>query len=219
MRAWSLPIALLMLLGSLLAGVAASAAPEAEVVDHDDPRYEQRAEHAEEYGHDEPSLFASAPWPYVWNLLMFLVLFGVLAKFVWPAILSGLQAREQKITGDLARAEHARADAEQTLAGYKQQLADARAESQQIIEQSRGEAEKVAAGIKADAEREINAMRQRAQQDIAAAKEQALSDLYAQAATLATDVAGKILHRELRPEDQQALIEQSVNELRSSQNN
>lgn len=222
MRALLYPVMMLALLGSLLVGVSAAAAPEGEIMTHGAAmEHDAGAVAAEPHGdeHGEPSLFASEPWPYIWNLLMFLVLFGVLAKFVWPTILAGLQSREQKITGDIARAENARADAEKVLADYKQQMADARAESQRIIEQSRGEAQKVAAGIKADAEREINAMRQRAQQDISTAKEQALSDIYAQAATLATDVAGRILGREIRPEDQQALVEQSLTELRRTPSN
>jgi len=51
----------------------------------------------------------------LFNLLMFLALFFVLAKFVWPKILEGIQAREAKIRSDLEHAEQAARQAEETL--------------------------------------------------------------------------------------------------------
>ena len=35
---------------------------------------------------------------FVWNLLAFLIVFFILKKFAWPAILKGLKEREDGIT-------------------------------------------------------------------------------------------------------------------------
>ena len=69
------------------------------------------------------------------------------------------------------------------------------------------------------AEDDIQGMRVRAQAEIKTAREQAVSELYAQAATLATSVASKILHRELNAADQQRLVEESISTLQQSSNN
>ncbi|HEX7009627.1 MAG TPA: F0F1 ATP synthase subunit B [Phycisphaeraceae bacterium] len=166
--------------------------------------------------HHQPPLLSLDPGVAVWNLLIFLIVLGILGKFVWPVILKGLQDRENKIRSDLEQAQHAAAQAQATLEQYKEQLAQARKEAQQIVEQSRADAQKVAADLRDQAQREIAQAHQRAQAQIRNAKEQAIAELYAQAATLATQVAGRILQRELRPQDQQALVEQSISELARS---
>lgn len=166
--------------------------------------------------HPKPPLLSLDPGVAVWNLLIFLIVLGLLGKFVWPVILKGLQDRENKIRSDLEQAQQAAAQAQATLEQYKEQLAQARKEAQQIVEQSRADAQKVAADLREQAQQEIAQAHQRAQAQIRNAKEQAVAELYAQAATLATQVAGRILQRELRPQDQQALVEQSISELARS---
>ena len=63
--------------------------------------------------------------PFLWQLILFLILLGILGKFVWPPILRGLQEREDKIRFDLQKAEDAATQATGTLEEYKQQLAEA----------------------------------------------------------------------------------------------
>jgi len=153
----------------------------------------------------------------IFTLLLFAALLFVLAKYVWPHVLKTLQDREAKIRDDLTEAERANKEAQQTLAQYKQQLADAQKESQKIIEQTRQEANQLAEQWKNETRQELQHMRQRAEQEITAAKEQAVNDLYEQVATLSTDVAGRILQREISEADQKTLIEQSLRDLEKSQ--
>ncbi len=157
------------------------------------------------------------PGEYILTMALFLLLLAVLVRWVWPVILKGLQDREQKIRADLAEAEKARDDAEQTLVQYRQQLAEARREAQKLIDDSRIEAERAAARIKEQAQAEISQMRQRATAEIRSAREQALAEIYEQTAALATHVAGQILQREIRPEDQRELVERSLSAFAEAQ--
>jgi F-type H+-transporting ATPase subunit b len=165
-------------------------------------------------GDPKDHLFSRDPFSYIWNLLMFLVLLGVLWKFVWPKILGGLQAREQKQLGDLDAAERARAEAEASLAEYKAQLAEARKESQSIVAEARTAATEAANADRAKIESEVARMKESAERDIAAAKQQALADIYAQAAELSTTIAGKILGREISADEQQDLVHESVEQFK-----
>jgi len=167
---------------------------------------------------EEPSLFASEPWPYIWNLIMFLVLLAVLTKFVWPPILKGLQAREDKQLSDLAQAKQANEEATAKLAEYEAKLKEAHREAGKIMEQTRAEADKLSARLKAEAEANAKSIGERAEQDISAAKTEALASIYSQAATLSTQIAGQILKRELNPEDQAQLVEQSLAQINSTNN-
>ena len=58
--------------------------------------------HAED--HSTPSLLSFDFGSAVCNLAIFLGVLGILSKFVWPVILDGLKAREDKIFDEIGRA-------------------------------------------------------------------------------------------------------------------
>ncbi len=184
--------------------------------EHTQHAMDAHGEHDAAHGdsHDEqPGLLTPDLGTAVWTIVLFLALFAVLAKFVWPPILKGLQAREDKIKSDLEQAEQAAADATAKMEQYQAKLTEAQKEAQQVIEQSRQDAQRVAAQLKDQARGEITQLKDRAASEINIAKQQAITELYGQAAVLATQVAGKILQREIRPEDHQSLIDQSLQQM------
>lgn len=162
---------------------------------------------------EQPSLFATDLFSYIWNLLMFLILLSVLWVFVWPKILGGLRAREEKQRTDLATAQAKAEEAEAALAQRQSELASAQQDAQAIIEEAKKDAEQFAAKIKADASSEIESMKNRAAAEIQAAKDQALDEVYARTAELSTQIAGRILKREINADDQAQLVNDSLAEL------
>lgn len=149
----------------------------------------------------------------IWAVVLFILFAAILGFVVWPKILGALQAREQKLEGDLVGAESARKEADAALAEYKAKIAEAQQEARRVVDEARSAAEKAAASIKAETESDIAKMRDRASAEIASAKEQALGDIYAQTAELSTLIAGKILKREINAQDQQQLVQDSLAEL------
>jgi F-type H+-transporting ATPase subunit b len=158
-------------------------------------------------------------WEMIWSIIVFALFFAVLSIFIWPKILGALKAREQKIHEDLAKSEQAARRAQATLKEYQASLAKAHEEARKIIEHSRAQSEQLAEKIQHETRTEITAARQRAEVEIRLAKEQAITDIYSQVATLATGVAGRILQRELKSEDQKALVERSLAEFNPTPDN
>jgi F-type H+-transporting ATPase subunit b len=152
-------------------------------------------------------------WGALWNLGLFLVLLAVLSKFVWPSILKGLQAREEKIRTDITAAESANKAAQKTLAEYQQKLAEAHAEARKLVESARQDAEAVRARLSHETEQQIAAMQKRASDEINQARTAAVQELYARAAELSVAVAEKILQRQFTESDTKSLIDQSLKEL------
>lgn len=167
---------------------------------------------AEEAAHGEvpATPFAGTIYQSAAAIIVFVILLVLLRKYAWAPILKGLQDREGKIKADLHHAEQASKKAATTLADYQRQLAEARQQSAEIMENGRREAEKTANRLQAETQSEIDAMKKRAASEINYAKEQALADIFAQAATLGSDIAGKILRREINPADQQRLVQESL---------
>lgn len=151
-------------------------------------------------------------------LVVFLFVLALLATKVWPAISRGLDDRANKIRSEIEAAENARKQAADALAQYEASLAQARAEAAKMIESTKAQQTQLAAELKAKAEIELNAMRERAVKEIQQAKQSAAAELYSEATNLATMVAGKILKREINPQDQQRLVEESLGQLQSLRN-
>lgn len=158
----------------------------------------------------EPTLFDGTIAQSIAALIVFSILFVVLYRSAWGPILKGLQDREEKIRKDLEHAEGASKQAAATLEEYRRQVQSGHDEARKVIEQGKADAHRLAAQIQEQTQAEINAMRTRAQAEIRQAKEQALNEIYAQTATLATEVASKILRKELNVADQRRLVEDSL---------
>lgn len=167
-----------------------------------------------------PALAASGGNPlgfdlfqYAMAILVFLVALFILSKAAWPKISAGLAAREDKIRSEVFAAERLRKEADAAKRDFEKSISEARAEAQRMIESTRAEQTRLAADLRAKAEVELNEMRDQARANIEAAKKAAINEIYAQTAVLATNVAGKILRREVNPGDQQRLVEESVGQL------
>ncbi|MGV3760808.1 MAG: F0F1 ATP synthase subunit B [Actinomycetota bacterium] len=149
----------------------------------------------------------------IWGTFGFVVVLFFISKFGFPAIKKGMNARTERIRSDLAAAETQRAEADQLLADYRAQLADAKNESARIIEEARQAAD----GLKRDQEARLQAelaeMRERAAADIDAAKAQAIADLRGEVAQLAVGAAEVVVGKNLDQGTQVQLIEDYINQV------
>lgn len=152
----------------------------------------------------------------LWGGLGFLVLFILLWKKGLPPIRNMMKAREEKIRGDLERAEQARLEAEQERARYEAQLADARTQSNRIVEEAREAAEQVRRELTARAETEATDIRARAQEDARLAADRAMRDLQQRVGEISIELAEKIVERNLDRETQQALVESFISSVGSA---
>lgn len=151
-------------------------------------------------------------------LVVFMIVFTVLAVKVWPAITKGLDDRARKIKDEIESAEMARKQAKDALEQYQSSLAQARVEAQKEIDKARSQATAIAAELKAKADVELGQMREKAMRDIENARRAAVAEIYVESANLAAIMAGKILKREVNAGDRQRLVEESVRQLEGARN-
>jgi F-type H+-transporting ATPase subunit b len=176
------------------------------------PALAQEAEH----GGGESNIFAGDVGNAIWTLVIFLLVVVVLGKFAWGPILNTLQARESFIHEALAAAKRDRDAAEARLREYEEKLAQSRAEATAIVEEGRRDAVMVKQRIEEDAQREADKRLERARREIQIATETATKELYLLSARLATDMAGKMIGRELTPQDHERLIAESLDGVNKS---
>jgi len=130
---------------------------------------------------------------YFWTTVAFLILLGIMSKFVVPSVLAVLDARAAQIAGDLDAAERGRLQAEGTLAEYAAQLAQARKESAEIVSKARAEAEALANERTRQVEADLSRKAEEARKSIEAARDEALRSVQNDVAEIAIQVAQKLL--------------------------
>ena len=146
----------------------------------------------------------------IWSAVVFVVLFLALWKFAWGPISQGLNKREKGIASQIAQAEQANQQAKDLLAEYERKLAASRDEVRGILEQGRRDAEQVGREMLDKARAEAQAEQQRALRQIDSATSSALKELADRSATLAVELAGKIVQAKINPAEHAQLIEQAV---------
>lgn len=152
-------------------------------------------------------------------VVAFLTVLFILSTQVWPKITKALDERAAKIRDEIAAAEMARKQAKSALDEYERSLADARKEAQRLIESTRADQGRLAAELRAKAEAELADLRARATAEIDQAKRAALSEIYDQSVQLATMMASRILQREIGPQDQRRLLDESLTQLAAIKRN
>ena len=149
----------------------------------------------------------------VWTVLIFLLVVFVLGKFAWGPILGALQKREDFIRDSLESAKKDREQSEAKLKEYTEQLTAARAEAKGIVDEGRRDAEVVQRKIEDGAKKEATALIERARREIQIATDTAVKDLYDLSGKLATDIASRIIRKELNAAEHERLIAESIDEL------
>jgi F-type H+-transporting ATPase subunit b len=146
----------------------------------------------------------------IWTAVVFVVLMVVLWFIAWRPIVEILHRREQRIAEEIASAERSHEQARGLLDEYQQKLAASGEEVEKMLEAARRDAEKVGQEIVEKARAAAEADQRRRLEEIEAAATEAIKDLGEQSATLAVDLAGKIVAAKLDPNEHSQLIEQAV---------
>lgn len=145
-------------------------------------------------------------------LLAFFVLLFVLGKFGWPMFAGMLEKREGTIKDSLEKSEAARIESEKLLEEYKAQLADAKAQAQQIVADAKKAGEAAQADITTKAQEEASAMIAKAKAAIETEKKIAIAELQGSVADTSIAVAAKLVGEDLDDAEHRKIIERYVNE-------
>jgi F-type H+-transporting ATPase subunit b len=162
---------------------------------------------------EAPSLILPETNEIIWGALSFAVLFFLLRRFAWPGIKQSMEARSERIRSDLEAAQTQHSEAEQVLADYKAQLADAKAEAGRIIEEARQVGDSMKREQEARLQTDLAEMRTRSAADIETAKTQAIADLRGEVAKLAVGAAEVVVQKNLDEATQVELIENYINQV------
>ena len=158
------------------------------------------------------------PGLFIWTIVTFLVLLGLLAKFAWGPLLKALEERQEMIRKSLHDADQATQDLKRLHQESAQIIAAARADAQSIVAKSRVAAETVREDLKQKAKEEADALVRGAQRQIQLETARAVQQIRHEVVDLSLAVASKLIKKNLTQEDNDALIQDSLTQIDASQN-
>ncbi|AEG67427.1 F0F1 ATP synthase subunit B [Ralstonia solanacearum] len=147
------------------------------------------------------------------QMVVFFILWWVVAKFIWPPLVKALDERAKKIADGLAAADKGKAELELANKRVEQALTEARNEGAQRIQDAEKRAQMSADEIKQNAQAEAARIIAQAKAEAEQQTVRARESLRDQVATLAVKGAEQILKREVNAQVHTDLLNQLKAEL------
>ena len=155
-----------------------------------------------------------SPLSLVMHLVNLVILYIVFKIFLYKPVAKFLKQRQERIAAE-----------REQLDSDKKEVAAIRAQSDEILVKARADAEDQVARIMAKADEDAQAIRAKAEQQAGEILENAraqaeqekkrqLDALHDQVMALSVQLAGRILEREIKPEDHQKLMEDFLAEVK-----
>ena len=149
------------------------------------------------------------------ELITFLVMLAILARYVYPEIVRLAEARQRAIAEQLEEAEKARADAEAHLKEAQAKLEDARKTAQGVVDAAAKSGEQLRAELKQKAEEDAKRIAESARKEIEVERDRALQSVRGEVAGLVVAATEKVIGETLDVNKHRQLIERAIEEVAS----
>jgi F-type H+-transporting ATPase subunit b len=149
------------------------------------------------------------------ELVTFLIMLAILARYVYPEVVKVAEARQRAIAEQLEEAEQARAAAEARLNEAEAKLTDARKTAQGVIDAATKSGEQLRQELKQKAEDESKRTVEAARKEIEAERERAIQSVRSEVANLVVAATEKVIGETLDDDKHRQLIDRAIREVAS----
>ena len=149
-------------------------------------------------------------WTIIFQICNLLILFALIKKFLFKRVRAVLEARQQEIDGIYDAAGKARQDAAQMKEEYTARMSGAREEADRLVKNAVDTANNRGEAIVRQAQADAAHMKQKAESEIEQEKRKAYSELVGEISGMAADIAGRMVQREINPEDHRELVDEFI---------
>ena len=149
----------------------------------------------------------------IWTLLVFVISMYILSKLAFPRIQAALDRRQQAIEDAIDTAERTRVEADKLLQEYRERLAAARKQADDIVARARKTGETAESESIAEAKRKREEMMAQTRRDIEQETRRAIQEIRNEVADLTVMATEKVTRKSLTEADQKRLVEEALSEL------
>ena len=148
------------------------------------------------------------------ELIAFVIMFAIIARYIVPPINRAMTARQDAIRQQFADLDEAKAKAHSAEDEFKAQIADARQEAARIREEAREQGAAIVAEMREQAQAEAARIVEHAHTQIEADRQAAVTSLRTEVGSMATELASRIVGESLTDEARQSrVVERFLDEL------
>ncbi|HWB68301.1 MAG TPA: F0F1 ATP synthase subunit B [Mycobacteriales bacterium] len=140
---------------------------------------------------------------FFFEVICFLVVLYILAKYIIPRISEMIERRQATIRQQFEEAEAAKQRLEAAEREYAEALAETRREASRLREQAQQERAEIVEEARSEAQARVDEMLQTAQERIATERQQTILALRTEIGELATTLAERVVHDSLREDARQ----------------
>ncbi|MCS7238012.1 MAG: F0F1 ATP synthase subunit B [Thermoguttaceae bacterium] len=149
----------------------------------------------------------------LWTGVVFIVLLAILGPLAWSPIARALDRRERHLAEQFVEAERRLQKAEELLREHQARLQAAGEEAQRILQRAVDEAERRATEILTQARLEAEAEHKRRLEQLEKAADEASRQLVQYAASLAVEIAGRLMRSQLDASTHRRLLSEALGQI------
>ncbi len=155
-------------------------------------------------------LVTLVPWTLIAQILNLFLQAYLIKKFLFKPIREILEKRKAMADAQISDAEKAKQEALTMKEEYEQNMAQAREKANDILANAQKTASAQSEEIIQEANQQAKAIKVKAENDIAQERKKAVNDIKNEIGSMAMDIAGKVIEREISEEDHRKLIDEYI---------
>lgn len=153
------------------------------------------------------------PWTFIAQILNLFIQLYLIKRFLFKPINEVLEKRRALADKEIKDAREAKEAADSKKAEYEDSLTNAHAEAARIVSSAQKEAENKAEQLIHEAEEKASLLKAKAEEDITQEKRRAMNEAKSQIGSLAMDIAGKVVEKEIKEADHKRLIDEFIKQV------
>ena len=148
-------------------------------------------------------------------LIAFIIVLGVITKYVLPVLNAALTERQEQIRSELLAADKAKADAEEADAERRSVLEQARSQAREIVGQAQTTADQIVTSATAEGQGIHDRIVASAEAEVIIARQAAVEEVTARVGEIVLAAAERVIGREIKAADHEDLINEAIAAVRS----
>jgi len=160
---------------------------------------------------ENQELVTIVPWTLIAQLCNLFIQLLLIKRFLFKPIREMLEKRKAAADSAIGDAEKAKEEAIAMKNSYETSIQSAKSEAGEIIANAQKNAVSKSEAIIRDANEQVVAMKAKAEKDIAQERRKAVNEVKDEIGSMAMEIAGKVIGREINEKDHAKLIDEFIN--------
>ena len=155
-------------------------------------------------------LVGFVPWTFIAQICNLLIQVYIFKRFLFKPVNAMLEKRRAMADAEIQDAVKAKDDAQAMKAEYEQNMQEAKNKANEILSTAQKTAAVQSEEMIREATQQAATIKTKAEKDIAMEKAKAVNEIKDEIGSMAMEIAGKAIGRELREEDHTKLIKEFI---------